>query len=153
MFTHAPLGPNAKLDVESPWGPNGDTYWEFILRSAAAGIRSRGNAGSSSCSSGNEPAREQYLRKVVSAAAMPRVSSDSIYDLLDRRVDGLVAKVKALPGRRRREEATELYERIELEREANERLPTGIRRVAGMMDTLNRFGLDVDEEQLYDGGQ
>ena len=121
------------------------------MKAAVAGIRSSATANAEP--NGEVNSQDQHLRKVVSAAAMPRIGhAGTIYDVLERRTNALTAKIKAMPDtRERKAEANDLYERAGCDRFRLDRIPAGIRRAAYMMDTLNMFGMDVDDTNKYIG--
>ena len=110
-------------------------------------------------------AHDTMLRKVVAAATVSRVTpTESIFDILDRRIDKLIPRVKALPARAKEEQAEVLYTYAQIcnadsgalmddDHPPKRPIPPGARQAKHLMGMLNWFGADfghdVDDEGLY----
>ena len=86
----------------------------------------------------------------------------SLLDLVDRRVDELIVKIKALPYEDRKDSVTDIIENLDRNRRAcghsandipEDVIPPGLSQVVDLMLMLNYVGVDCELGEPYPEGR
>ena len=159
MFTHPrwhgtyPGFPDGSFNYVAQWGEDGEPYWQFQLKSAAARVRhAAGEAARPSAKHLRNPDRE-LLRRVMAPSLISRCKDTAcVFDVLDQRVADLIPTVNGLPHEERVHVIEEICENLDhsvrqcghfADNVPAHPVPQGVAQAADVLDMLNRVEVDT----------